>query len=174
LSPCAAIRTALDEWLDLAPGSAAAAEVDAHLRHCADCREVADGLLQVRRVLREIPPAPLPRPALDLVLERTVRAQVRRPDRPAAGFGWLAAVAATVLALAFLPWLLRPAPEARSAAELEHAERDAARVLALAADAIHRGEHAVVRGVLLRHVSPAVGKVPLRRPDWAQPRRSAT
>lgn len=169
---CEEVQQAIQERLDGAIEADGESLIDAHLAGCAPCREFQDGLLAVRQALRSLPRFPMPAEALDGVWSRTVHSKPRR-----AALDWrFAAAAAAVLTLAFLPALLRPVPEAYSAAELTRAAEDARIVFAVTTHALERTEHAAVDQVLAGRVSPALRRIPVRFPAMSSSgsRRSRT
>lgn len=123
---CARARAGLQARLDADPAQRVdAAEIEAHLAECTDCRALARELQEVQDALRAAPLLHFPDAALEEVWERTVRArQVTRLRRGVAVWGGLAAagiLGAILLAVPHTPTQHGPSPEEvrRAAAEVQ-------------------------------------------------------
>jgi predicted anti-sigma-YlaC factor YlaD len=167
MTSCARSRELIHERLDGPVDALLLAEVEDHLRACADCREVAEGLERVQRELRSLPEIPFPSEALDEVFARTIRRRAARPRRLVA---WSSmAAAAAVLAILILLRFLAPQPPVPSPQELAQAERDARLALAVAAQALQVTEDATVQRVLGGEVAPILRKIPVRWDKAGEP-----
>ncbi len=169
MSACIETREALQDALDGPIAAERLRTIEDHLRICPQCRDDREGLLAVRSALRSVADVPLPEEALELVWARTIRSGPRPRGIEAFRLDWrLAAAAAAVVTLLFLPPLLRPVPSPYGTADLSRAEQDARRVLALTARALRKTERAAVDHVLAGEVSHAMRKIPIR---WSPSKR---
>jgi anti-sigma factor ChrR (cupin superfamily) len=115
-----------DRLLELAYGEAPAAEarvIQQHVEGCARCREILQGIAEVRSAVRAVPPEPAPERGLESLLAYGERAAARaRVRRRSFRFLGLLSVATAV----GLVWVLLPAgPRERFPAEDTLARADA-------------------------------------------------
>ena len=153
---CARARAGLQARLDADPAQRLdAAEIEAHLAACADCRAFARELQQVQDALRAAPLLHFPDDALEQVWDRTLRArQVTRLRRGVAIWGGLAAAGILGALLLTLP----RAPQGPSPEEVRRAAAQVEFVLRLTDHEIrHQGARAL-SDVLNEEVAPALRK----------------
>ena len=105
-----------DRLLELAYGEAPASEARAlrqHVDGCARCREVMEGIAEVRSAFRSVPPEPAPERGLESLLAYGEQAAARARSRR----GGLRILALLSAATAFaLVWLVLPTPQRRDSA----------------------------------------------------------
>lgn len=163
MNGCVEIRRTIQESMDGPVALERQADAAAHVRSCSQCREYREGLEIVRNALAALPSIPFPEDGLERVWEKTIRAAVPRSQKRARrSLPWLAAAAAILVTVLFLPALFRPLTRSYSQADLTTAERQARSALALAGDALRKSRHAAVSDVLEGEVSPAMKKIPIR------------
>jgi len=167
MTACEVTRERIHERLDGPIDATALAEVEAHLKACADCRDVAEGLARVQCLLRSLPEVPFPPEALEEVYARTIRRRAA-PVRRYAAWTTLAAAAA-ILAVVVLLRFHPQAPAGPSRAELAQADREARLALGVAARALRVTEDTTVRRVLGREVTPHLRKIPVRWEKAGEP-----
>ncbi len=134
-----------------------------HLAACSSCREADRDLQTIQSELRALPLAALPDTALERVWRGTTRPQggpVSR--RPSWSMDWRAMAAAAALAAVLLAVQL-VGPPAPSEAELNQAAVEARMVLLLTARVLRQSEQTVIRELLAKEVSPALGRAPIPR-----------
>jgi len=163
---CARARATLHGFLDGDPvNRALEQQYRDHLAACSSCREADRDLQMIQGELRALPQADLPDTALERVWRRTVRPHGGRfPRRRSWGLDWRAVAAAAALAVILLGVHTLGPPEP-SEAELNQAAVEARMVLLLTAKVLRQSEQTVIREVLAKEVSPALGRAPIPRRD---------
>jgi predicted anti-sigma-YlaC factor YlaD len=173
---CARALDFIHRRLDGDPLDRASVEwLETHLSECAECSAADAELGEVQQVLRNLTTVPLADEALDEVWERTTRSARKRLR-----FDWRVAAAAAVLTVVFIGmWqVIQPpmqqtavvTPEERPSPEkLARATAEARLALNVVASALHRSETAAFGEVLGERVSPALRKIPIRRPAPSVP-----
>ena len=199
MNRCESARRWMHERLDGDISASDALDLDAHLRECAECREIAAGLDGVVLGFGNLPLETMPDDDLANVLRRTVgaahdmsmsdetnpaaneadrrsseaRGRLVRPHRWRIRSAYVIAAAAMLAAIAIVPFAFRQsAPPEPSAAEVETAAQEARMVLALASRAVRSAESTARKRVIADEVAPALKHVPVRWHRDSAPRRN--
>ena len=157
---CEQARATLHELLD---GDSVDREQEYrdHIAACSGCREADRDLQTIQTELRALPLAALPDTALERVWRDTTRPKGRQVSRRRfRGMDWRPAAAAAALAAVLLGVHFVGPPDP-SEAELNQAAVEARMVLQLTARALRQSEETVIREVLAKEVSPALGRAPI-------------
>jgi hypothetical protein len=161
---CTRARQILHERLD---GDVVDLSVDreyrTHLATCAPCSAADRDMQSIQSGLRELPLIGLPDMALERVWRGTTRKRLGRAARLSFwGLDWRGVAAAAALA-AVLLGVHGVRPTHPTEAELNQAAAEARMALLLTARALRQSEETVLREVLAKEVSPALGRAPIPR-----------